>query len=63
MIKLASCTEADTGRTISFNPDAVLSVKQVGGQVEIRFRTDHKEDSIMSSDTLANVIANINAAA
>ncbi len=63
MIKLASCTEANTGRTVSFNPDAVLTVTQVGGQVEIRFRTDHKEDSIMSSDPLATVIANINAAA
>lgn len=63
MIRLASCTEAGTGRTISFNPDAVLTVTQVGGQVEIRFRTEHKEDSIMSSDTLAAVILNINNAA
>lgn len=63
MVKLASCTEVGTGRTISFNPDAVLTVTQVGGQVEIRFRTDHKEDSIMSSDTYANIVTNINAAA
>lgn len=63
MIRLASCTEAGTGRTISFNPDAVLTVTQVGAQVEIRFRTEHKEDSIMSSDTLAAVILNINNAA
>jgi hypothetical protein len=60
MKALSSCTDATTGKLVYFNPDAVLTVKPVGSQVEIRFFTDVKEDSIMSSDTLNAVVANIN---